>query len=164
MITASDYREAMARFPSGVTIVTTADHEGRWWGFTASSFSPLSIDPPLILVCLSHDARCHPVFTSVPAFRVNVLGPEHEPLATRFATKGADKFAGNAFGPDRDGLPVLDGALVSLRCRTVELPRAGDHTILIASVEDVQLRPDGTPAVHADRRYWALTPPETAQP
>lgn len=163
MITASGYREAMARFASGVTIVTTADRGGRWWGFTASSFSPLSIDPPLILVCLSHDARCHPVFTSVPEFRVNVLGPEHEPLATRFATKDADKFAGSDFRGDPHGLPVLDDSLVSLRCRTVELRRAGDHTILIASVEDVELRPDGTPAVHACRRYWALTSPEAAQ-
>jgi flavin reductase ActVB len=158
VITASDYREAIARFPSGVTIVTTADRAGRWWGFTASSFNPLSIDPPLILVCLSHDARCHPVFTSMPEFRVNVLGSEHEPLAVRFATKDADKFAGHDFRADPDGLPVLDGALVSLRCRTIELPRAGDHTILIASVEDVELRSHGTPAVHACRRYWALTP------
>ena len=158
MITPDDYREAMARFATGVTIVTTAAADGRWWGFTASSFSPLSIDPPLILVCLARDARCHPVFTSATSFRVNFLAPEHEQLAARFATKGADKFAGNEFRPAADGLPILEDALVSLRCRTIEKAGGGDHTILIACVEDAQLRRDGKPAVSVDRRYWDLVP------
>jgi flavin reductase ActVB len=158
VITTVDYRDAMARFATGVTIVTTADTDGRWWGFTASSFSPLSIDPPLILVCLAQNARCHPVFTSAPRFRVNVLGPEHEQLATRFATKGADKFAGDEFRPADDGLPILEDALVSLRCRTTEEAEGGDHTILIAQVEQAQLRRGGAPAVHVDRNYWDLTP------
>ena len=94
MISALLYRKAMARVASGVAIVTTSDADGRWWGFTASSFTPLSLDPPLILVCLSRDAGCRPAFTSAPAFRVNVLGVEHEQLAVRFATRGADKFFG----------------------------------------------------------------------
>jgi flavin reductase ActVB len=150
----------MARFATGVTIVTTADVHGRWWGFTASSFSSLSIDPPLILVCLARAARCHPVFTSVVAFRINVLGPEHEALATRFGTPGADKFAGGEFQRATDGLPILDDALVSLRCKTVDQASGGDHTILIARVEDAKVRHDGTPAVNADRRYWDLVPRE----
>jgi flavin reductase ActVB len=164
VITTVDYREAIARFATGVTIVTTADPDGKWWGFTAGSFSSLSIDPPLILVCLARDARCHPIFTSATAFQVNVLGPEHEELAARFGTKGADKFAGNEFRPDRDGLPVLDDALVRLRCRTVELAEGGDHTILIARVDEAQLRRDGKPAVHVDRRYWDLVPRELVDP
>jgi flavin reductase ActVB len=158
VITPHEYREAVARFATGVTIVTTADQDGRWWGFTASSFSALSVDPPLILVCLASDARCHPVFTAAAAFRVNVLGPEHEALAVRFATKGADKFAGNEFRPAADGLPILDHALASLRCLTVDKAAGGDHTILIARVEDAQLRRDGKPAVNVDRRYWDLVP------
>jgi len=158
VITPDEYRQALARFATGVTIITPAGRDGRWWGFTASSFTSLSIDPPLILVCLANTARCHAVFTSAPGFRVNVLGPEHEQLAVRFATKGADKFAGNEFRPAADGLPILDDALVNLRCRTVEQTVAGDHTILIARVEAAQLRPDGTPAVNVDRRYWDLTP------
>jgi flavin reductase ActVB len=160
VISAVEYRDAMARFASGVTIVTTAGADGRWWGFTASSFSPLSIDPPLILVCLAQDAWCHRAFTSAARFRVNVLGPEHEQLAVRFATKGADKFAGNEFRVAADGLPILDDALVNLRCRTVDQAAGGDHTILIARVEAAQVRRDGTPAVNVDRRYWDLLPRE----
>jgi len=158
VITPARYREARARFATGVTIVTTADPDGRWWGFTASSFSSLSIDPPLILVCVARDARCHRVFTSVETFRVSVLGPEHEALAVRFGTKGADKFAGGLFRPAADGLPLLDDALVSLLCRTTDQPSGGDHTILIARVEDAKVRRDGKPAVNADRRYWDLVP------
>jgi flavin reductase ActVB len=163
VISTGDYRETMARFATGVTIITTTDPDGRWWGFTASSFSPLSIDPPLILVCLARDARCHPVFTSAARFRVNVLALEHEALALRFGTKNADKFAGNEFRLAADGLPILDDALVSLRCRTVELAAGGDHTILIACVEAAQVRRDGKPAVNVDRRYWDLVPREAAE-
>jgi flavin reductase ActVB len=162
VISTVEYRDAMARFATGVTIVTTSDPDGRWWGFTASSFTSLSINPPLILVCLAQDARCHPVFTAKPTFQVNVLGHEHEQLAARFATKGADKFAGDDFRPGKDGLPVLENALVTMRCRTVERTGGGDHTILIARVEDTRLRCGGTPAVHADRRYWDLVPREAA--
>ncbi|MEV6771123.1 flavin reductase family protein [Nocardia sp. NPDC051030] len=159
MVAAADYRDAMARFASGVTIVTTADESGRWFGFTASSFTALSMDPPLILVCLARTARCHPVFRAAPRFRVNVLGLEHEQLAVRFATSGADKFGGNEFHADPEsGLPVLEGALVGLECSTTDITEGGDHTILIARIEAVALRRDGVPAVHADRRFWDLVP------
>jgi len=161
VITPDRYRAAMARFATGVTIVTTADADGRWWGFTASSFTSLSIDPPLILVCLARSARCHRVFMSATTFRVNVLGPEHETLAARFGTKGDDKFAGGEFRAAVDGLPVLDDALVTLRCRTVGQAVGGDHTILIARVEEAHVRPDGKPAVNVDRRYWDLVPRQT---
>ena len=156
MITALEYRDAMARVATGVTIVTTSDANGRWWGLTASSFTPLSLDPPLILVCIAQEARCHPAFTSAPTFRVNVLGPEHERLAARFGTRHADKFAGGEFRGDEDGLPALENALVSLRCRRVDRADAGDHSILSASVEEARIRRDGRPVVHADRRYWDL--------
>ena len=162
MIRALQYRDAMARLATGVTIVTTSDAAGDWWGLTASSFTPVSLDPPLILVCISRDARCHPAFASAPTFRVNVLGPEHERLAARFATGGADKFACGEFRLGDDGLPALDGALVSLRCRTVEQASHGDHTVLIAEVEEAAARPDGSPVVRADRRYWDLFPAKGA--
>lgn len=88
------FREAMAGFPSGVTIVTTADEDGRWWGFTATSF-------------LARGAECHPVFERAERFVVHVIHPEHSDLALRFATRGADKFTDAGFwgaaDPDRRG-------------------------------------------------------------
>lgn len=151
------FRQAMTRFASGVTIVTTADDTSTWWGFTASAFSSLSLDPPLVLVCLAASADSHPVFTTTPGFIINVLGREHEDLALRFATKGADKFSGGAFRAGAtDGYPVLDDALVSLKCTTHALHEAGDHTILIGEVGYIRIRPDGQPALHYDRRFWRL--------
>ena len=76
----------------------------------------------------------------------------------RFGTRGADKFAGDEFRPAADGLPILDDALASLRCLTVDTVAGGDHTILIARVEAAQLRRDGKPAVTVDRSYWDLVP------
>lgn len=151
------FREAMTRFVSGVTIITTADAEGRWWGFTASAFTSLSLSPPLVLACLATSADSHPVFMGASAFIVNILRREHEGLAVRFATKGADKFAGAGFRPGRaDGLPVLDDALVSLKCATHARHEGGDHTILIGAVEYITLRRNSNPALHYSRRFWTL--------
>lgn len=85
------FRDAMARFASGVTIVTTTDDTGQLWGFTASSFCSLSLQPPLVLVCLDRSADCYPVFRARPRFLVNILSTHHRGLALRFATKGGDK-------------------------------------------------------------------------
>ena len=151
------FRTAMTRFASGVTIITTLDEHGGRWGFTASAFSSLSLEPPLVLVCLATSADSHAVFAGTAAFIVNVLGCEHDQLALRFARKNIDKFAGGEFRPGvADGLPVLDEALVSLKCSTHARYEGGDHTILIGRVEYARVRAAGAPALHFDRRFWDL--------
>lgn len=102
------FRSAMAAFPSGVTIVTTSDAGGRWWGFTASSFCSVSLSPPLVLVCLDRNADCHAAFSGASQWAIHLVPPDHIDLARRFATRGADKFAGDWFVADCDGLPILD--------------------------------------------------------
>lgn len=91
------FKQAMASFPSGVTIVTTVDGDGKWWGFTATSFCSVSMDPPLVLVCLARGAECHPVFEAAEHFVIHVIHSEHTDLALRFATRGADKFGDGSF-------------------------------------------------------------------
>jgi flavin reductase ActVB len=149
------FRDAMSRFPSGVTIVTTTDDEGRWWGFTASSFCSVSMDPPLVLVCLAATAQCHPAFAVARRFVVHVVHSEHADLAVRFATRGADKFADAGFRSDEYGLPVLDGAAVTLGCATHAIHPAGDHSILLGRVERAQVG-DERPAVYFQRRFHAI--------
>jgi len=149
------FREAMAHFPSGVTIVTTADRDGRWWGFTASSFCSVSMDPPLVLVCLAATAECHPVFEAAERFVVHVVHHEHADLAVRFATRGADKFADAGFRADEHGLPVLDRAPVTLSCVTHAVQPAGDHSILLGRVERTALG-DDRPAVYFRRRFHLI--------
>ncbi|KPM56225.1 flavin reductase [Frankia sp. R43] len=145
----------MASFPSGVTIVTTADAEGRWWGFTASSFCSVSMDPPLVLVCLAATAQCHPAFEQASRFIVHVVPPAHAALAVRFATRGADKFTDAGFRPDEQGLPVLDEACVTLECAAHEVHPAGDHSILIGRVTRTRLGED-PPAVYFRRRFHRI--------
>jgi flavin reductase ActVB len=153
------FREAMASFPSGITIVTTVDAAGRWWGFTATAFCALSIDPPLVLVCLSTSAECYPVFDTAKRWVVNVIHPDHADLAIRFATRGADKFADAGFLTDEHGLPYLDSACVVMRCSAHAQYPGGDHEILVGHVDDVQVNAEQAPAVYFRRVFRALNLP-----
>ncbi|GAB2963273.1 flavin reductase family protein [Amycolatopsis acidiphila] len=156
-----DLKEAVAGFPSGVTITTTVDKAGKTWGFTASAFASLSLDPPLIVVCLSTSAECHPVFAEATYFTVNLLRPHHERLARIFATRGADKFAGEDFRPDERGIPVLRDALATMQCRVHSIGEGGDHSILIGRVLSAQADA-GEPMVFCRRAFWALSDPRPA--
>jgi flavin reductase (DIM6/NTAB) family NADH-FMN oxidoreductase RutF len=124
----------MRRFPTGVTIVTTT-FDGHPKGFTANAVASVSAEPPLVLVCVSRQARTHPVIALSGRFCVNLLRVDQEPLARRFATRDdADPFAGLAYHADRTGSPIIDGALAYLDCELAQQYSAGTHTILIGAV------------------------------
>lgn len=127
-------RRAFGAFATGVTISTTLDPAGQPVGFTANSFSSVSLDPPLLLVCLAETASSYPAFRDAGRFAVNVLGAEQRALSTQFATRGADKFAGVAWRMAETGAPVLDGSIAWFDCVTHALVPAGDHVILIGRV------------------------------
>lgn len=156
------FRDAMAAFPSGVTIMTTADRAGRPWGFTASSFCSLSLDPPLVLICLAKTARCHPAFHQSDDWTIQIVAPRHLSLVTRFATSGADKFAGGEFTPDDRGVPVLPDAPVTLTCSAHARYDGGDHSILVARVLDVTLLND-QPMLYFRRAFHPLAHGTPAQ-
>jgi flavin reductase ActVB len=147
------FRQAMTRFPSGVTIVTMVDDSNQRWGFTASAFTSLSLAPPLVLVCLDRAANCYSSFCDTERFAINILGADHEALARRFATKGIDKFEGVDFQPGEFQLPLLSDAVVTLECQRSALMPGGDHVILIGEPLSIRLG-NGTPAVLFDRRFW----------
>ncbi|MBO1332641.1 flavin reductase family protein [Streptomyces sp. VRA16 Mangrove soil] len=152
---AEAFRSAMARFPAGVVVVTTRGARGEPRGFTASSFCSVSLDPPLVLVCLANTADSYAAFADCGHFAVSMLGPEHRPLAQRFATKGADKFAPDGLSHTPSGLPVVAGALVELDCAVDARHPAGDHTILVGRVSGVRLG-DGSPLVYYERNFRSL--------
>ncbi|MCG2624421.1 flavin reductase family protein [Arthrobacter sp. I2-34] len=148
------FREAMTRFASGVTIVTTVDSEGRSHGFTATAFSSVSATPPLVLVCLDKSARCHPEFLRATEYSISILRSEHWDIAMRFASKIDDKFT-SGFVSNEYGLSHLPDALVSLVCLPEQVIDAGDHTVLIGRVVSVELG-DGAPAVFYGRKAREL--------
>ncbi|MFJ7276760.1 flavin reductase family protein [Kitasatospora sp. NPDC098663] len=132
------FRSALASFPSGVTIVTTRGATGTLHGFTASSFASLSLDPPLVLVCLDRRADCFPVFMAAERFVVNVVTPAQAELAMKFATKGADKFAHAGFEFDEERHPSLPDAAAVLHCELHQVVPGGDHVILIGRVREAR--------------------------
>jgi flavin reductase ActVB len=151
------FRDAMKRFASGVTIVTTIDTDGSWKGFTASAFCSLSLDPPLVLVCQARTSSSYDAFTRCDRFLVNILGEEHRDAALRFARSGGDKFAGGDFEPGRvTGLPLLPDALAVVACRVHARYDGGDHDIYVGRVYSCRVR-DGAPMLHFDSRFWGLT-------
>jgi flavin reductase ActVB len=151
------FRDAMKRFASGVTIVTTVDEDGVWKGFTASAFCSLSLEPPLVLVCQARSSASYQAFMRCERFLVNILGEEHRELALRFARSGGDKFADGGFEPARvSGLPLLRDALAVLGCEVHARYDGGDHDIFVGRVYSCRVR-DGSPMLHFDSRFWALS-------
>lgn len=158
------FRDALARFPSGVCVVTTVDGAGQHTGFTASAFSALSLDPPLVLVCLDQHADSYPAFSVSDRFAVSILAANQAHLASHFATKGISKFDGLSLLPGSEvGALLIPDSIVQLECRMHQTIPAGDHTILIGEVLAAYLNP-GEPLVHYDRQYGAFQPSETSNP
>lgn len=131
-----EFRRALGAFVTGVTVVTTIQADGSPRGFTANSFTSVSLDPALILVCIAKTASSHPVFSQTQRFAVSVLAEDQRPVSGVFASKSADKFAQVAWHARRTGSPVMDGAAASFDCETHQVVDAGDHIILIGRVVD----------------------------
>jgi flavin reductase (DIM6/NTAB) family NADH-FMN oxidoreductase RutF len=127
-------RRAFGAFPTGVTIVTTLDGAGAPVGFTANSFTSVSLTPPLLLACLAETASSYPAFRETTRFAVNVLSAGQREASATFATRGADKFAAVRWRREETGAPVIEGAAAWFDCRTESIQKAGDHALLLGRV------------------------------
>ncbi|MEC5409685.1 flavin reductase family protein [Paraburkholderia sp. MPAMCS5] len=131
-----EFRRALGAFVTGVTVVTTIQPDGSPRGFTANSFSSVSLDPPLILVCIAKSASSHAVFSTADHFALSVLAEDQKAVSGVFASKSPEKFAQVAWRACATGAPVIDGAAASFDCRTHQVVDAGDHIVLIGRVVD----------------------------
>lgn len=127
-------RNAFGAFLTGVTVVTAMDAKGRPLGFTANSFASVSLDPPLLLVCLAKRSYNYAALTGAPGFAVNILAEDQEAISNTFARPSDDRFATVAWRPGPNGAPVLDGVAAWFDCAMHELVDAGDHAVLIGRV------------------------------
>lgn len=151
-MTPDEFRLALRHFPTGVTIVTTM-LDGKPKGFTANAFASVSLEPPMVLICVNRQARSHPIIAAAGLFCVNVLALEQADLARRFALKGApDPFAEIPYHLDRTGSPVLDGSLAYLDCTLAEEHSVGTHTVFIGQVVATGAR-DGAPLGYFNMDY-----------
>lgn len=156
MIQPDDFRRVLGHFASGVTVVSTCDGDARPTGLTVSAFCSLSLDPPLVLVCVDHKSQTYPALRERGCFAVNVLGTQHQTLSRRFASTRLDKFEGITFHMSPLGLPLIDDALAHLECRVVSTHVEGDHTIFVGRVERAQVGA-GTPLLYYRGQYQQLS-------
>ena len=151
-----ELRKVFGCFATGVTIVTAYDATGRPRGMTANSFTSVSMDPPLILVCVSTSAPLWPVLMLAPAFSVNMLAEHQQDISQRFATPAADKFSGIDWSRSvTEGGPILDGVAAHLACRRVREVEVGDHMLLIGEVLDFA-RSGSPPLIFHQGAYRAV--------
>ena len=129
-------RDAFGSFMTGVTVITTIDGSGQPVGFTANSFSSVSLDPPLLLVCPGRFLTSFPVFEACSSFAVSVLAEGQENVSNIFASFRGDRFAEVAWRPDGHGVPLIDGAAAHFSCKTAKVIPAGDHIVLLGAIED----------------------------
>jgi flavin reductase (DIM6/NTAB) family NADH-FMN oxidoreductase RutF len=155
VISPDEFRQVLAHFASGVTIVTTCDSEQRPTGLTASAFCSVSLDPPLILICVDHKSQSFPHLRECGRFAINILHQGHEQLSRRFASSRLDKFDGVAHRMGALGVPLIDAALAHLECRTVSAHVEGDHTIFVGHVESIGVG-EGEPLLYYRGRYHKL--------
>ncbi len=158
MLDSAEFRRVLGHWPSGVAIVTTRTPDGRACGLTANSFTSLSLNPLLILVCIEKEADTHDCVRHAQTFAVNILDADSERLARRFSAWEIDrKFDGLAFHEEQTGAPVLDEALAWVDCRVHAEYEGGDHTIFVGEVTAGDAR-EGAPLLYYRGGYGRLTP------
>lgn len=151
------FRAVLGRFASGVTIVTTVDAEGRDQGMTVSAFSSLSLDPPLVLVCIDHGASVWPAFETASHFAINILAATQEAVSRRFSSREGDRFDGVGFSRGVTGVALLDDTVGAVECAVIARVPHGDHSILVGSVEAGTARDDLQPLLYYRGGYASLT-------
>jgi len=155
-VDAKEFKRACGRFATGVTVATVCDSAGTPHGLTVSSFTSVSLEPPLILVCIGHEASVIQHFRSAAHFGISILGEEQRTLSDHFARKGHDRFDGVDWHPGAAGVPVIDGIVASLECSVHERFPAGDHDIFVGKVIHTYVHEDARPLLYFASRYRHL--------
>ncbi|WP_020186557.1 flavin reductase family protein [Methylopila sp. 73B] len=158
------FRRAAGCFATGVSIVAAEDESGRKVGVTVNSFVSVSLDPPLISVALARSLSSMPVFERASHFAVSVLGEEHAHVATRFASRGADKWAGTPSAAGVCGAPLIEDAIATFECARYAMHDGGDHHILIGRVLELTWAPARRPLLFHGGGFATLGAPSAAPP
>jgi flavin reductase (DIM6/NTAB) family NADH-FMN oxidoreductase RutF len=154
--TARGFRDALGRFATGVTVVTVEREPGTVFGMTANSFTSVSLNPMLILVCVDERAKILPLLHKKKRFGISVLKQGQQALSEYFAQSEQNSEAEHRlalqYRSTSNGVPVLEGTLLQLSCSVVAAHVAGDHTIIVGKVEDGEIQ-SGEPLLFFRREY-----------
>jgi flavin reductase (DIM6/NTAB) family NADH-FMN oxidoreductase RutF len=159
LLSSSVFRQALGRFATGVTVITAEREAGKVHGMTANSFTAVSLEPLLILVCVSEEAKMLQVLKKANRFGVSVLKNSQRAISEFFAQPEQDpemeRELGIRFQRAESGIPMLSEALVQLSCSVVSTQVAGDHTIFVGAVETVEIY-EGEPLIFFRGGYHSV--------
>lgn len=149
------FRDACAQFATGVMIATVADAAGLPHGLTVNSFTSVSLDPPLVLICIDRKTAIVERFERAAYFGLSVLSEQQQEVSDRFAGKCDDRFEGVAWQPGPHGAPLLSLSLATFECRTTQVLDGGDHAIFLGTVLGVEIH-RGRPLLYFGSGYRQL--------
>ncbi len=152
----NEFRGACGRYATGITVATALGADGAPHGLTVNSFTSVSLDPPLVLICIAHSSAVLEHFRATPYFAINILREGQESLSNHFARKGHDRFEGISWVPGVSGAPLLPDSLATLQCEIHRRVAAGDHDILIGEVQALEIS-NGRPLLYFSSAYRQLS-------
>ena len=148
------FRRSMSMFASGVTVITTGEGKRRW-GMTVASFASLSLDPPLVVICVENRVETRAAVERTRHFAVNVLADDQAHISSQFASRMADRFEGIAIEASPLGDPYIQGAVCQIQCRVYDVFPGGDHTIIVGEVLDSTIT-DRLPLLYWQSQYQSM--------
>jgi len=154
-VTADLFRRVCSQFATGVAIATVADESNVPHGLTINSFTSVSLEPPLVLICIDYRSAILQRFRRATHYGINILTAMQRDLSNRFATKPDDRFDGLQWQPGVTGVPLIDGALATFECQTRQVIESGDHAIFLAEVVAAGTG-TGEPLLYFDSGYRLL--------
>lgn len=149
-------RDAMGCFATGITVITTTDRSGQPAGLTANSFTSVSLDPPLVLVCLDNKASTLPLFNDAEAFAVNILHIGQQPVSNLFAARDTDRFANIDWETWDYDVPIIGNSLANFECLKRNTIQQGDHVIMIGEVVKARFEQRRDPLLYYSGKYRRL--------
>jgi flavin reductase (DIM6/NTAB) family NADH-FMN oxidoreductase RutF len=149
-------RDALGCFATGVTVVTCLDSAGSPAGLTVNSFTSVSLDPPLLLVCVAKDAASATPLSEAPNFAINVLQTGQQPASIRFSTRDEDRFGATPWACGEAGAPILEDSLSVFECERFAVYDGGDHHILVGQVVKASFDASLDPLLYFRGRYRRL--------
>lgn len=151
----AEFRRALGHFAAGVNVVTAKFEDGRLAGITVTAFTSVSLEPPLVLVCIDKRSRMHDKLQVGTHFAVNMLAQDQEFISRRFASGEAEPFREIGYREGVSGAPLLQGTIAAVECHIVELLPGGDHTIIVGEVDATHVS-EGKPLLYFRGGYAQL--------
>jgi hypothetical protein len=155
VVESTAFRAACGKFATGITVVTVMGDDGQPYGMTANSFTSVSLDPPLVAVCIDRKATMLPLLEAAKHIGINILSESQRDVSAQFARRGSNRFEATDWNPGELSVPLLPGVLAHFECSVAAIHEGGDHRIVLAEVQRLKYF-EGRPLLYFASRYETL--------